>query len=387
MMRKIFFSLLAAVILFALGFFFAAGKIVDGQNNVLLKSSFPELPAEVAALHDRILIADWHADNLLWDRNLLQRIEHGHVDLPRLIEGNVAIQVFDCVIKTPRGQNYYSNTDETDNITLLSLANRWPSRTWTSLHERAMHQAHRFKQAAAASEGKLRLLTSSENLNNFLKERKSNKEMVGGILAIEGLHALEGKIDNLDILYQAGFRVMGLTHFFDNEVGGSSAGTVQGGLTPFGKQVITRMNQLGIIIDLAHASSALIDDVLQMSDSPMVVSHTGVKGTYDIPRNLSDEQIRAIADKGGMIGIGFWDGAVGNFELSSIVRAIRHVRNLVGIEYVSLGSDWDGATTILFDAANIAQLTMALHEDGFSPDEIAAVMGGNQIRFLLEEMP
>ena len=348
MIRKIFYSILAALVLFVIGFFFAAGKIVDGQNNVLLKSSFPDLPPNVAALHDSIIIADWHADNLLWDRNLLQRIEHGHVDLPRLIEGNVAIQVFDCVIKTPRGLNYYSNTDKTDNITLLALANRWPSRTWTSLHERAMHQAYRFKEAAAASEGKLRLITSGQNLNNFLKERRSNKELVGGILAIEGLHALEGKLENLDLLYQTGFRVMGLTHFFDNEVGGSSAGTVQGGLTPFGKQVIRRMNELGIIIDLAHASPALIDDVIKLSDSPVVVTHTGVRGTHDIPRNLSDEQIRAITDKGGMIGIGFWDGAVGDFELSSIVKAIRHVKNLVGIEHVCLGSDWDGAAKCAF---------------------------------------
>ncbi len=380
-MKKFLYSLIILIILGLIGFFAAAGKIVDGQKNVLVRAEH-DIPEEVLHFHDSLLVADWHADNLLWDRNPLVRLEHGHVDVPRLIEGNVAVQVFDAVIKTPKGMNYDSNTGDTDNITLLAMANRWPVRTWSCLYERAIHQSDVLHRAEIQSEGKLRILKTVGELEDHLQRWKDGEEAVGGILAIEGLHALEGQLENLDGLYEAGYRVMGLVHFFDNEVGGSSAGADKGGLTGFGRQVVQRMNELGIIIDLAHASSATISDVLSLSTRPVVVTHTGVRGTHDIVRNLSDDEIRGIAARGGVIGIGFWDGAVGDFRPSSIVRAMRYVADLVGVDHVCLGSDWDGSTTIYFDAANVAVLTGALLKGGFTRDEVRKIMGGNQVAFL-----
>ncbi len=386
-MKKFFVTLIILAFIGLFGFFFIAAKITDGENNVLERHEYGDIPSSVALIHDQLLIADLHADNLLWDRDILKELSHGHVDVPRLLKGNVALQVFDVVTKTPKGQNYEANSGDTDQITLLTMANRWPSKTWRSLYERAMYQAGKLHRASKRSNGTLKVIQSSEGLKSFLTNRANDKNMVGGILAIEGLHALEGRIEHLDSFYNAGFRIMGLTHFFDNELGGSSAGLNQPGLTKFGRQVITKMNETDIIIDLAHASPALISDVLSASTKPVLVSHTGIRTIHDSPRNLTDEQIKAITNKGGIIGIGFWNGAIGSTSPRAIANTMRYVTDLVGYEHVSLGSDWDGGTTTYFDAANIWVLTKALMDEGFSEKEIKGIMGGNQIDFLLQYLP
>lgn len=388
-MKRILSTFLLVLIILGFIFFFVAAGIMDGQMNVALHIDDDdyEISPEALKFHDSLVIADWHADNLLWDRNPLAKLTHGHIDVPRLIEGNFTLQVFDAVIKTPKGQNYDRNSGDTDNITLLAMANRWPIKSWFSLCERALYQSKKLYRAAEHSEEKLRVITSQSELRQLLDNRKTNKEIVGGMLSIEGLHALEGDINNLDRLYDAGYRMMGLVHFFDNEVGGSSAGIEQHGLTELGRQVVKRMNEKSIIIDLAHSSSALIDDVLALTDRPVVVSHTGVQGTYESPRNLSDGQLKAIQANGGMIGIGFWDGAVGSPAIRDIVKAMRYTVDLIGIDHVCLGSDWDGGTTTYFDAAHIAILTEGLMKAGFSSTEIRKIMGQNQIDFLLRQLP
>ena len=231
------------------------------------------------------------------------------------------------------------------------------------------------------------IIKSKEDLEIFLKLRKSNSNLVGGLLSIEGLHALEGDITNLESFFNAGYRIMGLVHFFDNEVGGSSAGVDQGGLTNFGKVVVQQMNDRNIIIDLAHASEQLFEETIKFSTKPVIVSHTGVKGTYDSPRNLSDDQLRMVAKNGGMVGIGFWAEAAGSTSVEAIVASIRYAVNVMGIDHVGLGSDFDGATTILFDASQIILLTDGLLRSGFTEEEVKKIMGGNQVRFLMENLP
>ena len=175
----------------------------------------------------------------------------------------------------------------------------------------------------------------------------------GGILATEGLHPLEGRLENVDRLYDAGFRIAGLTHFFDNELGGSAHGIHKGGLTPFGKEVVRRLEQKRILVDLAHASPRVIDDVLAQATRPVLVSHTGVQGTCPGPRNLSADHVRRIAATGGVIGIGYFRGAVCGSDAGAIVRAIRYTVNLVGVQHVALGSDFDGATGVPFDTTGL----------------------------------
>ena len=385
-MKKLLKYTFTLFTLAALLFFFLVGKIADKSVNKVEVLDNYEPSQHAKQLHKDLIIADLHADNLLWDRDLTSVTAHGMVDLPKLISGNYTLQVFDAVIKSPRNLNYLSNSADTDNLTLLAAANRWPFKTWFSLYARALHQSELLKTAVQNS-SQLEFIQTQDDLNYFLRLRKNNSYKIGAILSIEGLHALEEDFQNLDGLYDAGFRIMGLVHFFDNEIGGSSAGEAKQGLTDFGKRIIHEMEKKEIIIDLAHASPKLIEEVLQIVKRPVIVSHTGVNGTFDSPRNLSDAALRAIAKNGGLVGIGFWEEAVGSIRPASIAAAIRYTSDLIGINHVALGSDFDGAITTSFDASNIILLTEALIQERFSDKEIKKIMGGNQIEFLKHNLP
>lgn len=385
-MRK---ALLALLILAAIGLtiFFNVPGYVDRDMNQVLHPAPYSASEQAKALHSRLFVADLHDDALLWQRDLLQRIDYGHTDLPRLLEGNVALQVFSTVTKTPRGLNYERNSADTDSVTMLVMAQRWPRATWTSLLQRALYQSEKLHKAAAGSQGQLRIIRSQADLRQYLADREKQPRQLASLLATEGLQPLEGQLENIDKLYDAGFRMTGLTHFFDNEVGGSAHGIDKGGLTAFGRQVIPRLQEKHMLIDLAHASKPLIDDVLAISTQPLVVSHTGVAGTCPGPRNLTDKHLEAIAATGGIVGIGYWDGAVCDPSISNIVKAMRYASDLIGVEHVALGSDYDGATTVPFDTSGLMQITQGLLDAGFSESEIAAIMGGNVRDLLLKTLP
>jgi microsomal dipeptidase-like Zn-dependent dipeptidase len=387
-MRKKVFIVLGAILLAALGlFFFFLPGYVGRRMNVTLGGQPYAASERAKALHKTLLVADLHADTLMWDRDLLKRGDWGHVDLPRLVEGNVAAQAFTVVTKTPRGMNIESNSGDTDNITLLALAERWPVTSWINLTERALYQARRLQEASANSNGKLVILRTGQDVTNFLERRKTDSEIVGGFLGLEGAHALEGDVKNLDRLYDAGFRMIGMAHFFDNEMAGSAHGVKKYGLTDKGRDLLRRMEEKRVFIDLAHASPKTIDDVLRIATRPVIVSHTGVKGTCDNRRNLSDDQLKAIANNGGVVGIGFWDTAVCGRDAAAIARAIRHAANIMGVDNVALGSDYDGAVEAPFDATGVVQITDALLREGFEEDEIRKIMGENVIRTLQLYLP
>ncbi len=377
----------AVVVVASVAFFAVAPAYVDDDMNRVMTTTPPPASSEAQATHRQLFVADLHADQLLWARDPLARSTRGHVDVPRLQDGNVALQVFSVVTKTPRGINYESNTDETDNILLLAIAQRWPIATWRSLRARALHQANRLHDAARRSDSTLTVITTQEELDAFIRRRATDSKLVAGLLAIEGLHALEGQLDNVDTLAAAGFRIMGLTHFFDNELGGSAHGVSKGGLTPFGRQVVARMEQLGITVDLAHASDQLKRDVLAMASRPVVVSHGGVAATCPGPRNLTDEQLRAIGMNGGLVGIGYWDGAVCEMTVPSIVKAMEHAAAIMGVEHVALGSDFDGATIEPWDTRALALITEGLLNAGFVPEDVRRMMGGNVQAFLQRQLP
>jgi microsomal dipeptidase-like Zn-dependent dipeptidase len=142
-----------------------------------------------------------------------------------------------------------------------------------------------------------------------------------------------------------------------------------------------------MVIDLAHASAATIDDVLRMATRPVVVSHTGVRGTCANQRNLDDAQLAAISANGGLIGIGFWETAVCGGDARAIARAVAHAKNVAGFEHVALGSDFDGAVTTPFDVTGLPQITQALLDAGLDQTAIEAVMGGNARRLLKKLLP
>jgi membrane dipeptidase len=381
-MRKIVYGLLALLVVAAGAFLILGPAIVESGMNKVVATPLPAISPRARALHARLAIADLHADTLLWQRNVLDPAGRGQVDLPRLEAGNVALQIFSSVTKTPKGQNYDSNGPDSDNITTLAIAQLQPPRTWTSLLQRSLWHAEKLRRAEAGSKGRLRIVRSGADVRRLLADRAAGRKVTGALLSIEGLQNLEGRLGNLDRLHAAGFRMAGLAHFFDNEVAGSMHGLRKGGLTPLGRQVVRAMEAKGMIVDIAHSSHATVAEVLAMAKKPVVSSHGGVQATCQVNRNLTDEEIKGVARTGGLVGIGYWDAAVCDLRPAAIAAAIAHVRDLVGIDHVALGSDFDGAVTTGFDTAGLVNVTQALIERGFTDEEIARVMGGNALRLL-----
>ena len=381
-MRKKFWIPLTLIGAAAIGFFGFLPGYVEGSMNAVDGQPLIKVSDEAKALHKTLNIVDLHSDTLMWNRDLGKPADRGHMDLPRLQEGNVALQLFSSVTKTPKGQNYDGNGADTDNITLLTFAQLQPVKTWRSLVERSLYHASKRDDAVTGSDGKLQAVDKAQQIDALLAARQKDRSTVGAMLTIEGLHNLEGKAENLDRLYDAGFRMAGFTHFFDNELGGSMHGLKKGGLTPFGRDILRRMEAKGMIVDIAHLSHAGVAEVLAMAKRPVVSSHGGVQATCKVNRNLTDDEVRGVAKTGGIIGIGYWEGAICSTDPRAAAKAMKHVRDLVGIQHVALGSDYDGATTVRFDTSQLAQVTQALMDEGFTPDEIRAVMGENALRVI-----
>ena len=360
------------------------GKVEASMNFVLPHEAYV-ISDEARKLHDSLFVVDLHSESLLWKRDLTKKSDIGHMDVPRLKAGNVALQVFSATTKTPSDMNYSSNTPGSDDITLLAIASMWPPRTWSSLYERAVYQLDKLYRVAARSD--LVVIRNRQDLEGLVASRSKGEPALGGMYLIEGAHPLEGDIENLDQLFEHGLRVVGLTHFFDNELGGSLHGTSGEGLTEFGRSVVRRANELNLIIDIAHASPAMVEDVLALSTAPVMLSHGGLKGVCDTERNLPDALMKEFASKGGLVGIGYWDAAVCDPSPEGIVTSIRYAIDLLGLEHVALGSDYDGTIEAPFDTSELAVLTEVMLQSGFSKDEIRKVMGENAKRFLLENLP
>lgn len=386
-MKKFIILMIGLFILYWLGTMTVPTMIEKSSNPVKETAPYNVSQQALELYHSLDFVADLHCDALLWGRNLTERADYGHVDFPRMQEANVAMQVFTIVSKSPRGQNMDFNTADTqDNITLLNIVQGRPISNWFSLINRTLYQSAKLQEFADNYGKEFILIKSKADLERLIEARKTDKNVIGGLLGIEGAHALEGNMQNLERVYEAGVRLIGPVHFFDNELGGSAHGESGEGLTEFGKSVIKRMNELNMIIDLAHVSPKMFDDILEVSEKPVMVSHTGIRAVLNSPRNLSDDQIRKIAEKGGIIGIAFFDMAVGPDEIKGIVASMKRVKNLVGVEHVALGSDYDGSVAVPFDITGLPIIVEALIQEGFSDEDIKAIMGENVKRFLMENL-
>ena len=385
-MRKFLIILTGLVAVAAIGFFALAPTLAEKSMNRIEGSGQWPVSAAAKALHKRLVIIDTHGDTLLWQRPITASSDRGHIDLGRLEAGNVALQVFSSVTKTPKGQNYEANSDKTDNITLLAIGQMQPVKTWglfgPALLNRSLWHAEKLARAETASNGRLRIIRTPADLATLIADRAAGERVTGALLSSEGMQNLEGNAANLEVLHRAGFRMMGLTHFFDNDIAGSMHGERKGGLTALGRRLVPVMEDRGIIIDLAHSSHATFAEVMQVARRPVVISHGGVKGTCNTNRNLTDDELRLLARNGGVIGIGYWDAAVCAATPQATAKAIIYAANIAGIDHVGLGSDFDGSTTTGFDTAHIDAVTQALLAAGMAEADIARVMGGNALRLL-----
>lgn len=354
-------------------------KVDSDMNPVTAHNAYPISDA-ARALHDELWIADLHADNLLWRRNPRKRNAHGHVDFPRLREGGVELQIFSAVTKSPRGLNFDGNdADAPDDITRLAQAQLWPLRTWDSIYERAAYQAQRLQKME--KKGEVHIVRTAADME------KTDRLL--GLLLTEGSHPLQGDLEKIHRLYNEGYRAMGLQHFFDNELGGSLHGRSQAGLTGFGRAAVKEMREKGIIIDVAHSSVQVVRDVLALTPDPIFISHGGtiVHCPRTKNRNLPDDILKQIAARKGLIGIGYFDGAICDISPDGIAAAIVDAVKLLGPDAVALGSDYDGTVTVSLDTSELAAITDALLRAGMDEATIRKVMGENARRFFKENLP
>lgn len=387
--KNIFLSLIGLSLVCGVVYFFILlPPKFDRQTNAV-KTHAPYAVSERAKqLHQGLRVADLHADTLLWKRNPGKKHDYGHTDFPRLREGGVALQVFSTVTKVPSGRNQNANPATSDRMGLLALAHTWPPSTWFSIYERAAHQAHRLQKLEKTSAGKFVIARNQTDLLDALKARETNIDVLIGILATEGAHPLEGDLANIDRLYDEGFRVIGLQHFFDNELGGSLHGVTKGGLTNFGQNAVKAIIDKGMILDLAHSSINVAEDVLAMTDAPLLVSHTGILSLCNNPsRNLPDRIMGEIAERGGVIGIGYWEMAVCDTTPDGIAKMLIHGANQFGVDHIALGSDFDGTIKTDFDTSELVALTDALLRQGMTENDIAKVMGENLISYFTRNLP
>lgn len=385
-MKKLSRLLLAIAVFYVVLSWILPG-IIDKKINTNTLSPPYKVSKEARQLFDSLeFVSDLHCDALLWKRNLLKKNNFGSVDIPRLIEGKVTLQAFTIVSKVPFGINFQSNPESSDMLVPHSIFSGRMPKTWFSPLNRALAQCHELEEFERKSEGKFTIIRSSNDLKKYLATKQRNPNITAGFLGLEGLHALEGKLENIDLLYDAGVRMMSPVHFADNEMGGSAHGESKDGLSDFGKQVIKILENKKVIIDVAHSSPKMLDDIFTYSKGPFITSHTGVKGTLNSVRNLSDQHLKAIANSGGIIGIAFFEGAVGGTDAMSTAKAIQYTINLVGAKHVALGSDYDGAIEAHFDITGLPLLVDAMLQLGISHDDIRLVMGENVKRFWLENL-
>ena len=324
------------------------------------------LSEEALAVHQAAIPIDLHADTpKLMSRGYDVATRHtprwplsnfgGHVDLPRMREGGLCAEWF--------------------GMWTFPLPQKGCA---ADIHR----QLDALEAAAREHPDELRLVQSGAEVR-----RARQDGLCAGLRGIEGGQALEGKIENLEDFARRGVRYLGLLHFSKNDLGYPAMGLGRDhsqGLTAFGAEVVDTCARLGVIIDLAHINRPGFFDAVRRSPHPVIVSHTGVAGVREHWRNIDDEQIRAVADSGGVVGIIFAPKFVGG-DLDAVVDHLLHVIQVAGEGAVALGSDWDGFVRPcrgLEDAAKLPYLTEALLRRGLGAESVHRLLGGNVLRVL-----
>ena len=405
-----------------------AGRYSDlfAKNRVLVQ---PPPPCESENACDRyreLFIADAHADTLL-HRNPNAPSIRGHVDLPRLLRGGVDLQVFAMAPFAPSMRTEIdgpcgSRTATNRIARLFVLTEPIRPRTWFSSYARVKRMIERFDAAVETEQsetGRLIPILEPEDFDRFLQARSNRTPTVGAMLAVEGFYwaSPDPKVVRQQVreLRGHGVRMIGFTQRARNLLAGSSEDCDdRAGLSEVGRVAVQEMWRQGMILDLAHASSATVADVAAMvrgapEAGPILVSHVGVRRTCDRERNLSDEDARNVARAGGVIGLGFWSyvtcWTLGEEQVDvrrKVVSAFIALYDILNdpefrqemgpsfdpFAHIGFGSDFDGATTMPFDTTGIPWLLEGLasaERDGrrvFDDAAIAKIAGMNLLRIV-----
>lgn len=332
--------------------------IINGGGN---------LTTSLESLHSNALLVDLHNDIL--ERIFMEDPSYNigiynykfETDIPRLKIGGVDLQFFAAwVSPTAYVGKYYQTT-----VDLIE----------------------RLKYEAMINSDNLVVTNNSESSLNVINEKK-----IAAVIGVEGGHSIDGSIEKLTQLYNLGMRYLTITWNNSTEwaISSSDSRTATVGLSDFGKEVIRKMDSLGVIIDVSHVGIKTISDILEITHNPIIATHSGVRAIKNSSRNLYDSQIKAIANSGGVIGIVFYPSFIGDSnndgdsDIDDVVAHIDYIVNLVGIDFVAIGSDFDGTNGYLVEGlSNVTKypyLTLALLERGYTHNQIRKILGENFLR-------
>ena len=350
-------------------------------------TELPEVSARAAALHRASEVVDLHADSLLFGRDLARRSRTGHVDLPRLRAGGVALQVFGAATSVPLGMNIERNDPPGIDLIALGFCVRLARGCLGGPPARLAAQAAAARRARRARP-RARLGAHGRRPRAAARAARERARRARRAARRRGRARARGRPRTSTARSPLGVRMIGLAHFFDNELRGLGARRRRRADSRRSAGARSRAwRRSGSRSTSRTPRRATIDDVLAIATQPVLVSHGGVKGTCPNARTLSDAQLRGIAATGGVIGIGYWKEAVCGTAPRDVARAIRYAVDLVGDEHVALGSDYDGATTVAFDASQLAVLTQAMLDAGLSEGSVRRVLGENALRVLAATLP
>lgn len=380
---KILFRVLAGLlVLLAITMVVSSRYLYRWTNRTVIEGPH-EVSRETRRLHDTLLIADMHADSAVHLVDFSRPQPYGHVGRDRLVAGGLSLLTLSLPTEATIDPWRIVN-----GIAIGGIVNGQPFETWFSNFERGRFFVEHIHAVVGTNPERMSIIRDRGDLQTLVRSwAPGGDRRLGILIAVEGIHILDADIGNLRPLIDSGVRMISLTHGFDNEAAGSNTGRNQGGLTDYGREVLRLMEDNNVILDLAHLSEQAAHQALDIVTAPVVFSHTGVRGTCDKDRNISDDIIRRTAENGGVIGVGLFTLVLCGDDLDAIVRAMNHIRDLVGVEHIALGSDYDGAVTVIFDVGGLPLLTEALLANGYTPDQIRMIMGGNTLRVLSQVLP
>ena len=319
----------------------------------------PALPPAALSLHREATVVDLHNDLMLEvqaaKRDITIRSSTGHSDLPRLREGGVDGQCFALFVHPKEADRGFARVTE-----LLDA----------------------FDRLAAANDAALGRATSVAEI-----ERLQQAGRLAVVLAIENGSALGDDLHHLDAVYERGVRMMSLTWNNSNGLADGAMESRHGGLTPLGQEVLNRMQELAMVVDVSHLSEKSFWDTLAATRGPIVATHSNAAALTPHPRNLNDEQLRVMARRGGVVGVNFYPTFTGGPALARILDHVAYMSKVMGPDHVALGSDFDGfdgRVSDLEDVARLPNLTAGLLARGFDARTITQILGGNALRVFRE---
>jgi len=371
----------------------------------LVVAAPPDAAERARRIHASLIGVDSHIDTvqrvLNGKEDISQRLARGHVDLPRLKQAGMVAPFFALWVPA-----YYKGAEAV---------------------RRTLELRDAMQSVLDAHPRQIELATTTSEVERITRAGK-----IAAVLTLEGGHQIADNLAVLRVYHRLGIRSMTLTHFRNNNWADASTDRPQhGGLTDFGREVVREMNRLGMIVDVSHVSDKTFYDTLAVTTKPVIASHSSCRALSDVPRNMNDDQIRALARNGGVMGINFGAGFVNGRDgaalrqrigqavatdprlfgraldqfaaadylkeysqmrpalatLDDVVRHVVHAVEIAGVDHVGIGSDWDGINTVprgLEDVSKMPALTAALLEHGFSEKDIRKILGGNFLRVLRE---